>query len=377
MARGGDFPPPGGGKSPRAAGLWILVGCALALALALRGRVAAVGGLPGFLPGVVPFAAAVALNTLANGVVVTAWRAALAAAGTPLEARAAARVWSVSQLARYTVGAAQIGGREVAGRRCGLPAWAGATTALVEICWSGAVTAAIALATAPWWLPGAAGLAWLAWAAALPVAVLLVGLARPDLPPRLAAAVLGRLRRAAPTTGQPQLEQLRRATPTTGQPQLEQLPRAAPTTGQPQLEQLPRAAPTTGQPQLGRAAAARITGLYLLNSVLRVSAFLALFAAVGGTLPGEGLRAAGALALGQLVGWLAVFAPGGLGPREGATALAAAPATGPTAALVLVAATRLAELAAEALFAAAAHLAVNRRGFLRTAEQAGGRRGGA
>ncbi len=338
------------------------MGCALALALALRGRVAAVGGLPGFLPGVVPFAAAVALNTLANGVVVTAWRAALAAAGTPLEARAAARVWSVSQLARYTVGAAQIGGREVAGRRCGLPAWAGATTALVEICWSGAVTAAIALATAPWWLPGAAGLAWLAWAAALPVAVLLVGLARPDLPPRLAAAVLGRLRRAAPTTGQPQLEQLRRATPTTGQPQ---------------LEQLPRAAPTTGQPQLGRAAAARITGLYLLNSVLRVSAFLALFAAVGGTLPGEGLRAAGALALGQLVGWLAVFAPGGLGPREGATALAAAPATGPTAALVLVAATRLAELAAEALFAAAAHLAVNRRGFLRTAEQAGGRRGGA
>lgn len=290
-----------------AASVAILAACALALG----GRVAAVDASGG-LPALAPFAAAMAIDALANGVLVAAWLAVLAAVGAPLEAHAAGWVWSVSQLARYTLGSAQIGGREAVGRRYGLPAWVGAATALVEIVWSGAITAALALATAPWWLPGAAGLTWLAWTAALPAAGLLVGLARPDLPLRFVASALSRragLRRLAP-----------------------------------------------GGARLGRATAARITGLYALNSGLRAGAFLLLFSAVGGSVLGEGLRAVGALALGQLAGWLAVFAPGGLGAREGVTMLAVAPAIGGGPALTLVAAVRLAELLGETLFALAARL---------------------
>jgi len=258
---------------------------------------------------VLPFAAAVGINAVANGVVVTAWRQVLAAMGTPVPSRAAAWVWSVSQLARYALGAAQVAGRALAGRGYGLPAWAGAATTVVEIGWSGAVTATIALATAPWWLAGAGNLGWLAWAGAAPAAVLAVGLFRPDVPVGLIGQGLERLGRAG-----------------------------------------------ADRLSLSRASAARITGLYAVNSALRVSAFLVLFTASGGSLAGDGLRAAGALAVGQLVGWLTVFAPGGLGPREGATALVVAPAVGGTTALLLVAATRLAELLGEALFALIARL---------------------
>ena len=269
-----------------AASAAILAACVLAL----RGRVAAVDASGG-LPGLGAFALAVSANAAANAVLVSAWRGLLAAAGAPLDGRVAARVWSSSQLARYAIGGAQFAGRAVAGRRHGVRASRGTMTALVEVGWSAAVTGAVALATAPWWLPPASSA--LAWAGALPVAALAVLLVRPDL-----ARLDG----------------------------------------------------------LDRGAAARITALYTLNATLRLAAFLALFAAVGGSVTAEGLRAAGALALGQLAGWAAVFAPGGLGPREGATALAVAPAVGGGPALVLVASTRLAELLAEALFAAAARL---------------------
>lgn len=288
-----------------------------ACGLTLRGRMAEVSASGG-LPGVSPAAVAIAANAVANGVVVMAWRRVLRAAGMPIGAQAAAWVWSVSQLARYTVGAAQVGGRAVAGRRYGLPATAGAVTTLVEVAWQAAITAALVLATAPWWLPGAAGLAWLAWIGALPAAVLAVGLARPELLLRMAAAVLG-------------WGPLERRT------------------GR-------RAAAGLDRVRLRRADAARITALYTLNSGLRLAAFLTLFAAVGGSLGSGGLRAAGAYALGQLVGRLAVFAPGGLGPREAATALAVAPAVGGGPALVLVATVRLAEILGEALFAGLARL---------------------
>ncbi|MGH8929435.1 MAG: hypothetical protein ACRDZO_02050 [Egibacteraceae bacterium] len=288
---------------------WVVSAAVLAACvLALRGRASAVEA-GGGLPGALPFAVAVGVNALANGVVVAAWRRILGAAGAPIPPRAAAWVWSVSQLARYMLGAAQVAGRAVVGRRYGLPAWAGGVTAVVEIGWSGAITATIALAAAPWWLGDAANLGWLAAAAAVPAAILAVGLARPEV-------LIGAVGRVLKRLGRRDAVGVR----------------------------------------LGRAAAARITGLYLLNSALRVGAFLVLFAAVGGSVARDGLRAAGALAVGQLIGWLAVFAPGGLGPREGATALAVAPAVGAGPALLLVAATRLAELLAEALFALVARL---------------------
>ncbi|MDP8970702.1 MAG: hypothetical protein M3N52_09475, partial [Actinomycetota bacterium] len=113
--------------------------------------------------------------------------------------------------------------------------------------------------------------------------------------------------------------------------------------------------------RMGRGDAARLTLWYAANTGLRLVAFLLLFAAVGGSPTADGLRAVGAWALGQLVGRLAVFAPGGLGPREGATALTVFPAIGGGPALVLVAATRLAEIVAEGLFVAAARAARPRR----------------
>jgi glycosyltransferase 2 family protein len=296
-----------------AASAAILVACGLTL----RGRMTMIDVGSG-RPGIVSVSGAVTANAAANSLIVVAWRGVLHAAGAGISARAAAWVWSVSQLARYTVGAAQVGGRAVVGRRYGLSATAGAATTLVEVAWQVAITATLVLATAPWWLPGASGLAWFAWIGALPAVVLAAGLAQPELLLRTTAAVLGwgPMKRFAGW----------------------------------------RVAEVLDRVRLRRVDAARITVLYALNSGLRLAAFLTLFVAVGGSLPASGLRAVGAYALGQLVGRLAVFVPGGLGPREGATALIVAPAIGGGPALVLVASVRLAELLGETLFAGLACL---------------------
>lgn len=276
-------------------------------------------GAAGGLPAVAPVVAAVAANVAGNAVVVLAWRDVLAAAGARLPARVAAWVWSLSQLARYTLGAAQVGGRALVGRRWGLTATAGAVTALVEVAWQSSLTATLVLATLPWWLTGAEPLRGLAAVGVLPAALLVAGLVDPQ----------GMLRAVARVLGWAPLRRLGGV----------------------------RLAAAAARVRMGRAQAARLTLLYAGNAALRLAAFLLLFAAVGGHLAADGLRAAGAYGLGQLVGRLAVFAPGGLGPREGATALAIFPAIGGGPALVLVAAVRLAEIVAEALFFAAARVA--------------------
>jgi hypothetical protein len=288
-----------------------------AVAFALRGRVTAVGAVGG-LPGPVPSVVAVAANIAANATLVVAWQRVLSAGRVHLTFDTAAWIWGVSQLARYTVGAAQVGGRALAGRPYGVTPTAGAVTTLVEVAWQTSLTALLSLATVPWWLPGAEQVEWLALVAVLPAAVLLAGLVAPQ---RLLAAV-ARAGAAAP------VRRLTRG----------------------------RLVGVARDVALDRAGAARLTLLYALNSALRLLAFLTLFAAVGGDVASDGLRAVGAYALGQLVGRLAVFAPGGLGPREGATALVVAPAIGGGPALVLVAAVRLLELVAEALFFLAARL---------------------
>lgn len=271
----------------------------VAVALALRGRfegVAAAGGLPGFAPS----ALAVVANLAGNAVLVQAWRQVLRTAGVELGWRPAAWVWAASQLARYTIGAAQVGGRAVAGRRYGVTATAGAVTTLVEVGWATSITAVLALATLPAWLPGAGRVDWLAAVAAAPALALVVGLVAPQALLRLVARAV------------------------------------------------PGAAARIDRVGLDRATAARITAFYTANAALRLAAFLVLVAAIGGT---AGARAVGAYALGQLAGRLAVFAPGGIGPREGVTALVLAPVLGGSATVVLVAAARLLEMLAEAAFA--------------------------
>lgn len=283
-----------------------------ATAVLLRERftdVADAGGLPGVLPS----GAAIGLFVLANAVLADTWRRMVAVAGPRLPWGTAAWIWSVSQLARYAIGAAQVGGRAVMARRHGLTGTTGAVTALVEIGWQTSITAALSLLTLSYWLPGAADLTWLAWVGVLPVLVLLWGL----LAPRSLLSNLAALLQLGP---------------------LRSLVGA-------------RVGAAADAVSLRRADAAELTARFLANTVLRLVAFVGLYAAVGGALSVEGvLLAVGASAVGQLVGRLAVFAPGGIGPREGATALVVAPAIGGGPALVLVAATRLLEVVAELLF---------------------------
>lgn len=285
--------------------------------LALRDQWHGVGEAGG-LPAAGPSAAAAVCFLIANGVLAGTWRSVIRVAGGDIGWRPAIWVWAASQLARYSLGAAQVAGRAVLGRRYGLTLTAGGATALVEIGWQTSITAVLVLATLPWWLAPPTELTWLAWAGVLPAAVLLAGLLAPA---RLLAVLAAALR-------------------------------WGPLARQSRGKLGDKAAGLT----LTRLDALRLTGLYAVNTALRLAGVLILYGAVGGLVARDWAVVVGAASLGQLVGRLAVFAPGGLGPREGATALALAPALGGGPALVLVAATRLLELVAELVFLAGAWL---------------------
>lgn len=297
----------------RAAGLLVVVGSIVAAVLVVRAQWSEVRGTD-LVPGALPVVAAVAAHLVADGVLVEVWRRVLRTARVELRYGIAAWVWSVGQLTRYTfVSGVQIGGRAVVGARYGVSLAAGAVSTVVEIAWQTSLTAALALATAPWTLRASGGLAWLGWLAAAPTAVLAALLAAPR-------RVLGLLARIPVRRLSARLERVR----------------------------------------LGRGDAGAITAFFAVNTGLRVAAFLALFAAVGGDVATDGLLAVGAWALGQLAGRLAVLAPGGIGPQEGVTALVLGPTLGP-AALVLVGVSRLAEVVAELLYLGVARILRGRR----------------
>lgn len=301
----------------RALGWVVSLALLLVAAWLLRGRwdeVRRSGGLP----GLVPFAVASVLHVAGNAVSVTTWRRLAAVAGARLSWAAAAWIWSASQLARYGVSGAQVAGRAVLGRRYGMTATAGGVTALVEAAWQLAIMGLLVLSTLPWWLPGPDGLTWLAVAGAIPVAVLVAGSIAP-------MRLLGLVARAAAWGP------VRRAT-------------------------AGRLATRLDDVDLRPATAAGLTGWFLLNTLLRLGAFVVLLAAVGGAVPRDVPVAVAAYALGQVAGRLTFFAPGGLGAQEGAAALVLAPVLGGPLALLLVAVTRLAELAGELAFLGVARL---------------------
>lgn len=290
---------------------WLLSAALFALALVpLRDQLGAVSTSGGLPPPTIALLATVA-NFLANGVLALTWRRVLLLTDVSLPRPTALRIWAGSQLARYGIGAAQLVGRAVAGRVHGVSLATGAVSTLVEIGWQSSLSATLALATLPWWAPGAMSVRWVGLLGVVPAAVLLLGLLRP-------ADLLSLLARSFRLPG------LRRL--------------------------FPRAEEHVARISFDRSAAAGLTALYALNLVLRLVAFLLLFAAAGGSPSGDLLIALGAYAIGQMVGRLAVFAPGGLGAREAATLLVLAPVLGGGAALALVAGTRLLELVAELLF---------------------------
>lgn len=312
-------------------GGWVVSAGLLAVALlALRTRWDAVGGADRF-PDPLPAAAAGLLFLLANGVLALTWRAVVRAAGGHIALRPAVWVWAASQLARYSLSAAQVGGRAALGRRYGLTLTTGGATALVEIGWQTSISALLVLVTLPWWLGAADELSWLAWAGLLPAVVLLAGLLAPARLLALLAAVLRWGPMARLTRG--------------------------------------RLGDVEDRVTLSRADAGRLTLLYALNTALRLAGFLLLFASLGGSVARHGMLAIGAASLGQLIGRLAVFSPGGLGPREGATALVVFRAIGGGPAAVLVAATRVIELLAELAFVALAWALLPRRGRLPRPEE--------
>lgn len=272
----------------------------------------------GGLPGVTPVAAAVAMNVVGNLVLAHTWREIVAVVGPRIGLRAAMWAWSVSQLARFTLSTAQAGARIVMARRYGLTTAVAASTAVVELAWFSAVDAVLVFVTLPWWLPVTDGWEWVAAVGALPAAVLLVGLVRPGLLLRLAAWGL-RL---------PGVRRLRGGS----------------------------LAERVDDVQVAAATSARITGYFLVNFALRLAAFVAVMQGTVGRVGGLLGLAVGAFVFGQFVGRIAVFSPGGIGPREGATALVLAPAIGPGPALVVVTAVRLAEIVAELLSLAIARV---------------------
>lgn len=296
----------------------LLVGAVLAGAvLALRSRLGLAGGSGG-LPSPGVCAAVVAVNLAGNLLLADAWRALVRTTGPALSLATAARVWTVSQLARYTIGAAQVPGRALAGRRHGVAAGAGVLTTLAEVAWGTSVTAALLLATAPAWLPAGGALDAVALAAVAPVAVLGAGLVAPG-------ATLALLAR---TLDLPVLRRLGGGRMAAG---------------------LQRVAVTRG-------LALGITARHLVVVSLRVLGVLLLCAALGGDVAADWPRVAGAWALGQVAGQLAIFVPGGLGVRESAIVLVLTPSLGLQRAVALAALVRLAELVAELVAFAAVSL---------------------
>lgn len=296
-------------------GRWILLRWVLSLglfalvAVAVRDRwqdVEAAGGLPGILP----VAVAVVVNLLANLVLVHAWRVQLAVAGGRLPLRVAVPVWSQSQLSRLLFPGATFGARALLARRHGVAVTVGAVTTVLELVWMLTILPLLVLLTLPWWSQTAQGWEWLGWAAIAPLAVMTAMVLAPASSARGVARVLRRV------------PGLRR--------------------GVPSDDRLVAA-------DLSRRDAVQLTGLYLANNVLREVAFVAVLAGLVDLDVTLVLTAVGASAVGRFVGMLAIFAPGGIGPREGVTALLLAPVIGGGPALVLVAAARLAEIVGEAL----------------------------
>jgi glycosyltransferase 2 family protein len=285
--------------------LLVLVGVAVSV---LRGRWQAVDEAGG-LPGLGASAAAVLVYLLANVLLAWNWRAIVALAGPRVPIRSAVWIWSISQISRYTMAFAQIGSRAVVARRYGVPATAGVLSTLFEIAWMLTVTCTIVLATVPFWLPIAGDARWVVWVAPLPVAAILFAVARPR-------AVL---RGVDALVRVPVVDRRTRG----------------------------RFAGVATSIRLDRATMGRFVLRYGLNTVLRHGAFLIVFAAVGGDLQAHALTVIGLYALGSLVGTLAVFAPGGLGVREGIIAVGLTPVLGGGAAVLLVVAVRLLELIGE------------------------------
>ncbi len=264
----------------------------------------------GRLPSWWTIAVAVVVNVGANVLLADTWRQQLLATGQRLGFREGVSVWTTSQFARLLFPGATIGARAVLGARAGVSGPITAVTTVLEQVWSLLSQPLLIVLTMPWWVQLAPQLRWAGLTALAPVA-LLAGLVVAPMPAiRLSAVILRRV----PVVGAriPSSDRLEAA-------------------------------------DITRSFATGLGVRYLLNAAMRDAIFVLLLSSLVRLDGPEVAAAVGAVALGRLVGLLAVFAPMGLGPREGMTVLVLAPVTGAGPAIVAVAAARLAEVAGEAL----------------------------
>lgn len=302
----------------------LLVPAGLALVTLIAVRVLASRGQAAAALAVLPawWALAVALvaNVLANGVLAASWGRLLALLGErrpPLTT--AWWLWASTQLTRYGLGGAQVVSRAVAVRTLGIPASVGGLTVVLETTLQLCLNVAVVLLTLPVLL-GAADVGRLVAVTVVPLLVLLAVSLQPRRLVLLARAALARL---------PVPDRARRRLGELGVP-----------------------------PRLPLGGVTILLGWYAVNLALRLGAFLLLLTTVAPA--GVDARllaiAAGAASLGTLAGRLALFVPGGIGPREGATLLLLGPALGALPAVGLVASVRLVEIAAELAFVGVAAL---------------------
>lgn len=288
---------------------WLLSVASIAIVVVLlRDQIAAARDVR-VLPPVGVMVAVAAIHVAGNGLLVIAWRDIVALAGPRLPFAVAARSWSVSQVARFTTPAAQVAARTALVRRHGVALSLGAASTLVEIVWTFAYDPLLALATIGAWTGDAPELRWLSVVSVLPLLFILATVLTPDRALDLTRSAL-------------RLPVVRRFGD--------------------------RIADRTEGFTVPRGEAVRLFVVYGVNTGIRLAAFLLV---VGGLTGGDGVGAAavGAFALGRIVGRLAVFAPGGVGPREGVTLLVLTPVIGAAPALAAVVVTRVLEFIGEAL----------------------------
>lgn len=262
------------------------------------------------LPAWPAFVGATVVNMAANVLLADTWRRQVRMAGQDLGLRECLRVWTTSQFARLLFPGATVGARAALGARHGVATGVTVATTIMETVWSLLAQPVVILVTMYWWVQLAPELRLLGLAAIPALGFLVFLMVMPQKALQWSAAALRRV----PVIGRrmPSAEQAKDVV-------------------------------------IQRRQSADVGGRYVLNSFLRDLSFLWLISTMVALSPTQMAASVGAVAAGRLVGLLAVFAPMGLGPREGITVLVLAPVTGAPVVIVAVAAARFVEMLSEAL----------------------------
>lgn len=243
---------------------------------------------------------AIGIHAKANAVLAAQWGRMLNALGAHLPRQLVAWLWTRAQLTRFAIGSAGLVSRPVLAKRHGVPLSVGTSTTLLESVWLMAI-----LGTG---LPFAASqldqLGPLVWIAGIGCVLIVIGL---TVIPGTVLAPLQWLRPNLVTSGL-------------------------------------------------NAHSFIITGGYLAQVGLRALAFVAIGVAIDPAQLHHIPLLVGTFVTSYLVGWLFIFSPGGLGPREAVVGLMLANAgMNPGDVVALVALPRIVEVLGELLYVGLVH----------------------